>query len=354
MNKQAVAHVYSKGLGVLLSTWLLAVSPAQAQETLSPQNKHQDSPTPVNISTGMIQTAGLNSEVPLFVPTHPRVTTTLRFPEAIGAPEGRGFTEDENKVPGEYLVAWTRGDSHLTVTPLPGAAALNLNIPYKGDTYVVYFYPVERQFQALASLRLVQAPTNTRQAPGTVGNEKQSRIGGIPATRLLGLLDKVKLLRAVAPGKGQSQLAATLGLELACPSTTQKTEYLTKDPASPDLEILITHVVRDPSLGALAFALRLINHSKQVLTLGGVKFTAYCGGKTFQQGMAEVPALLSASEETEGFLTIETEALSPFRAENPWLVRTLGASTQAQDPKSAEREGIQGREKEEPLRPSKS
>ena len=103
----------------------------------------------VALGSNMVQCLPLNSTKPLFLPTHPRVATTLRFPGPIGAPEGRGFTEDESKHPGEYLVTWTPGESHLTVTPLPGAGPLNLNIPYEGDIYVAYFYPVEKQVAAV-------------------------------------------------------------------------------------------------------------------------------------------------------------------------------------------------------------
>jgi hypothetical protein len=262
----------------------------------------------------------LDPAMPLFVPTHPRVTTTLRFPGAIGAPEGRGFTEDEAKSPGEYLVAWTRGDTHLTVTPLAGAAALNLNIPYEGNTYVVYFYPVERQFQALASLRFLKSGTETVTAklrrPG--GPSTQSgRPDTIEPVLLLGLLDKIKLLRAVTPGDAQQRLAATLGLELHCPERPPAGEAReSKAGESPVCEI--THVARDPSLGALAFVLRLRNPSERAEILTGAEMAVFCGSSRFYGRLLDAPDLLAPKEEAEAFVLIQQAPLLPLRAANTW------------------------------------
>ena len=279
---------------------------------------------PPIVSTGLIQGAVLDPSQPLFVPTHPRVTTTLRFPGPIGAPEGRGFTEDESKAPGEYLVAWTRGDPHLTVTPLPGAAALNLNIPYRGDTYVVYFYPVERQFQALASLRLLEAGEATpppQRAAVKAAQKPGPRKDAVPTASLLGLIDKLKLLRAVAPGKGQRSLAKTMGVELHCPQAETKTPTVGASDAEGGLQIEASHVVRDPSLGALAFVLRLRNGSGQAETLSGAEFSVLCGSSELYGRLTEAPLILLSGEEAEAFLVVREDPLCPLKAENHWTVK---------------------------------
>jgi len=92
---------------------------------------------------------------PLFVPTHPRVTTTIRFPGEIGVSDGQGFhrrsakeiTAGNGRLTSEYHIQWTQGDSYFTVVPLAGAGTRNLNVPYQGNTYVLYFYPVEKRFR---------------------------------------------------------------------------------------------------------------------------------------------------------------------------------------------------------------
>ena len=128
--------------------------------------------------SGVIQVVALDATRPLFVPTHPRVTTTIRFPGEIGVSDGQGFTEDPAKeitagngrLTSEYHIQWTQGDAYFTVVPLASAGTRNLNVPYQGNTYVLYFYPVEKQFQAVALLNLVEGEAESNRGmkgPGT-------------------------------------------------------------------------------------------------------------------------------------------------------------------------------------------
>jgi len=273
---------------------------------------------------GPVQAAVLNSGQPLFVPTHMRVTTTLRFPGPIGAPEGRGFTEDEAKMPGEYLVAWTRGEHHLTVTPLPGAGALNLNVPYEGQTYVFYFYPVDKQFQALASLNLVLTPSTIPQSVtggtlmngGSVRPLRQKLSPASPA-RLLGLVDKLRLLRALAPGPGLDALVKSMGLELVNAYASGKGAEWRE---AGGLEVMITHVVRDPGKASLGFAFRLRNTAAEPRAPDVTNAVIRCGGRILGGALGDLPAILMPGEEQEAFLAAPCPADAVLSADNDWRI----------------------------------
>lgn len=272
------------------------------------------------VAENMIQTASLEALRPLFVPTHPRVTTTLRFPSAIGAPEGRGFTEDDSKVPGEYLVSWTRGEAHLTVTPLGKAGALNLNIPYEGETYVFYFFPVERQFEALTSLRLSKGP------PAKTDRSSQLRPDFAPAqapsaSQLLGLLDKMKVIRATNPGSGQKQLAKQLGIQLGIqlqPSGHKGAAIGEVGTADQIFEVQLLFVAKDQALNALGFHLRLTNRGKGVTAPDSARCLVKCGKNSFPCKLIDGPGILGPSETGECFVIIENESLQPLGVENTW------------------------------------
>jgi len=274
------------------------------------------------VESGPVQAAVLDASQPLFVPTHARVTTTLRFPGPIGAPEGRGFTEDESKTPGEYLVSWTRGEHHLTVTPLQGAGALNLNVPYEGQTYVFYFYPVERQFQALASLNLlVRRISQAKEVKGAkgsgVGRVGESQAVASSPGRLLGLVDKLRLLRALAPGPGLDALVQSMGLELV-------NAYADGNGAewreAGGLELMVTHVVRDPRSGTLGFALRVRNTGGAPRAPDVSNLVIRCGGRVLGGALGDLPAILMPGEELEAFLAAPCPADFPLAAANEWRI----------------------------------
>jgi len=194
--------------------------------------------------SGVIQVVALDATRPLFVPTHPRVTTTIRFPGEIGVSDGQGFTEDPTKeitagngrLTSEYHIQWTQGDAYFTVVPLAGAGTRNLNVPYQGNTYVLYFYPVEKQFQAVALLNLIEGeagPMRGMKGPGTgpsgageataVNSSAVKRLTTLPAppyvpvtpARLLGFMDRLKLIHATPPGPELAGLAQAMDVEVA-------------------------------------------------------------------------------------------------------------------------------------------
>jgi hypothetical protein len=125
----------------------------------------------------VIRHAELNPDVPIFVPVHPRIATTVSFPRPIGEPLGTGFIDAENvgkvssenaKTPpmarGEYVIDYEQGDTFFTVQPTARSELLNLNVPFEGATIVFYFYPVQSPLSALASLILQDKPLNAARA----------------------------------------------------------------------------------------------------------------------------------------------------------------------------------------------
>jgi len=272
---------------------------------------------PDNTPAGMIQAAVLDAGKPLFIPTHPRVTTTLRFPGPIGCPEGRGFTEDEGKVPGEYLVSWTRGENHLTVIPLVGAGPLNLNVPYAGETYVLYFYPVERQFQALACLRLgvergeqAKGPQTRRAAPASKADD----------AHCVGLMDKLRLLRVMAPGKSRNALAEQMGLELHIPTKGTSPAGSAARDTGGELECRVTLVARAPETGLYAFSVLLRNPGSAAVSLEPGPCLARTGSLQLRERLRELPAIIAAGESVELLLVAEGDPLEPAAVANDWSI----------------------------------
>lgn len=255
-----------------------------------------------------IQTVVLDPSRPLYIPTHPRVTTTVRFPGPVGSPEGRGFTENEESHPGEYLVTWTRGDAYFTVCPLEGAGPLNLNVPYQNSTYVLFFYPTETPTKALACLNLSKAQGDAppAAAPARLNNPPPAPAKAIldPA-RGLGLIDRMKALAAQRTGPGATQTA--LGLKLLIP---QEGELRLFDHGSYELEVLSLY--QDEHLGACGLRLRIKNKVTKELALDASGFVLRIGAQLFPSASADAPERLAAGESREAFLCFATgRALGP-------------------------------------------
>jgi hypothetical protein len=261
-----------------------------------------------------IQTAPLDPTRPLYVATHPRVTTTVRFPSPMGPPEGRGFTEDEAKHPGEYLVSWTPGESHFTVTPLASAGALNLNVPYQGSTYVVYFYPAPRQLDAVASLVLTAAP-----AAGTAVEPRRGEAvegEGGPA-RLVGFIDRLRLIRAAPDPAALARIASAMGLRAR--------EASGPGPAAPPAEatrheVRLLRIVRDPRAGFLGFCLRVRNKTGEPQALNVSSFKAHAAAAVLTQAAVDCPRILGPGEEVDAFLVVACPPLEPYSEMNEWRV----------------------------------
>jgi len=251
---------------------------------------------------GCIQQLPLDASRPLYVPTHPRVSTTLRFPSAVEAPEGRGFTEDEGSQPGEYLVSWTRGDSHFTVVPLEGAGPLNLNVPYKGRTYVFYFYPADSQFHAVASLVCTDDNGRTGNSPQQTSPAlpvPEPKLNTVPLTpaRALGLIDRLKLIEA-CPEAQRTARAGELGLQLSSGvSTTVPVDYGLYE-LRPGL------MCADERMQGVAFCVVLINRAPHAIAFDPSGFGARVDGAYLSSFCSDVPPVLAPGEESKAYFVV--------------------------------------------------
>ena len=330
-------------------------------------NAAQETPALVApAGSGVIQVVALDATKPLFVPTHPRVTTTIRFPGEIGVSDGQGFTEDPAKeitagngrLTSEYHIQWTQGDSYFTIVPLAGAGTRNLNVPYQGNTYVLYFYPVEKQFQAVALLNLVEGEAGSKwgikdagagQSGGCEATAMNSstvkRLTTLPASpyvpitpaRLLGFMDRLKLIHATPPGPELAGLAQAMDVEVALTRAELDARPPAAPHAAPDLvgvagvipggvtdnglfQCVLLRAVRDNKLNCVGFILLLRNLTDQAIAFDVASFAARSGAANLGQILSDAPAILAPREEKEAYFIVRLERSNPMRAGNPWKI----------------------------------
>jgi hypothetical protein len=316
--------------------------------------------------SGIIQVVALDATKPLFVPTHPRVTTTIRFPGEIGVSDGQGFTEDPAKeitsgngrLISEYHIQWTQGDSYFTVVPLAGAGTRNLNVPYQGNTYVLYFYPVEKQFQAVALLNLVEGEAGSKRGIKDAGagqsggceatamnSSTVKRLTTLPASpyvpitpaRLLGFMDRLKLIHATPPGPELAGMAQAMDVEVALSRAELDARPPAAPHAAPDLvgvagvipggvtdnglfQCVLLRAVRDNKLNCVGFILLLRNLTDQAIAFDVASFAARSGAASLGQILSDAPAILAPHEEKEAYFIVCLERSNPMRAGNAWTI----------------------------------
>jgi hypothetical protein len=293
-----------------------------------------------------IQSVELTAARAYYVPTHPRVTTTIRFPQEIGAPEGAVgvFTEDAGKQSGEYLVNWQQGDAYLTVTPLRDSQMANLNVPCGEQTVVVYFYPVPDPSKAIACVNLIAPSIASRQsiAPGVAAvvtrQSAPPTTNILPATpaRLLGMLDRLKLIHATSTAEELTTLAEAMKIEVAWSAEGSGGPSLpsastASRPNGPTLigsgindagwyEIVLLRAVRDPRLNCIGFVCLIRNTSDQMLTFDVNSFGARAGAEYLPQRISDAPPELKPGDQQPAYFVITPSANSPLRAANDWRI----------------------------------
>ncbi|HVU35286.1 MAG TPA: hypothetical protein VHE61_17755 [Opitutaceae bacterium] len=299
-----------------------------------------------------VQNVPLDAARPYFVPTHPRVMTTIRFPREIGAPEGAVsiFTEDATAAPGEYLVSWQPGDPYFTVAPLTSAGMANLNVPYQGRTYVLYFYPVTDPLGAVAVVNLLETgPVSAAPVPGDdtrpTGAARQAPTAGqvvkrstplpdpsVPATpaRLVGFLDRLKLIHATPPGPALAAMAKAMDVQIAIaqdPDDATPTAAANDDPvrrvrARPNdgglFKILLLRTVRDRRLNCLGFVCLVLNTSDQVLAFDIGSFGARAGAAYLVQRISDAEPILKPGAQSPAYFVVQAPPNAPLLADNDW------------------------------------
>lgn len=282
----------------------------------------------------VVRQAEINPAVPVFVPVHPRIATTITFPRPIGEPVGTGFVDSETIQKaaaegkelgprGEYAITYVQGESAFTVQPLPKSELLNLNVPFEGSTIVLYFYVVDKPLSAVASLTFVEhaairAPVALTKMVGR--EEAKSTESGIqraetlpkssfkPASpaRLDGFLRKLKLVHAAHVGSELADLSSAMNLAVAVSAAEDVSASDIRQPMNDAVlyQLILLRAVRDPALDAVGFIILFRNTSDRELVFDLRTLSARCGAALYTAQVADAPAKLQPGEAKPGYFVV--------------------------------------------------
>lgn len=287
----------------------------------------------------VIQHAVLDETRPYFVATHPRVTTTIRFPRAIEPPEGAVgvFGEDARVSSTEYVISWQPGDSFFTLVAGRDAKLANLNVPFEGRTFVFYFYPATDPLKAVAAVNLTFG-TETRDRPRTGPDPSSARpreavqraseppkrsLAAATPNRLMGLLDRMKLVHATKEGPQLEALARAMALEIVVCGPAAATSLARLSTPVTDAgwyQLLLLRVVRDPRVNAIGFIGLLRNVSGQTLVFDPASFGVRAGTSYYSQRISDAPAVLPPGAQSPVYFVIQPGAATPLSLANAWRV----------------------------------
>jgi hypothetical protein len=210
-----------------------------------------------------------------------------------------------------------------------------LNVPYRGNTYVFYFYPADNQFQALASLNCLEAQGAASQVPaatgpGTAGNgpPEMSERALLSPARALGLIDRLKIVHSSAKAH-IAERAFQLGLELASsplcgvekPSTGKEAMLIESPQQNCGLfDMELCFIARDSRLCGVAFCLLLRNKTPQPLAFDVASFGARQGPLYFGQFVSDAPGILLPGEQREAFFAISTPSSQKLSLSGLWRI----------------------------------
>jgi len=219
------------------------------------------------------------------VPVSQNRITTVSFPDMIGAIDG-AFISTQPDQSGLFQLAHTKGSSFFSVRCLTEQteAQTNLNIRWKGDTYVLLL-----QHSTEPKLSIVfQEPVQT------VQHRKGRRQTALTPVDLIGLLDKAK---------------AFPFLKEHHPNAVVDVKYvdLKKKPQVSKLdgfEILIEEVFRFEQYDTLVFQLILRNVNEEDINYRPDSFTVQAGDHTYPQSVSDGTGLLKAKTQSTVYIAI--------------------------------------------------
>ena len=227
-----------------------------------------------------IQSVTLDDRVVVTVPVATNRVTTISFPGPISAIDAAGVTVDP-KLPGEFLLAHTKGSSFVSVRSLEKKAAANLNIRWNKRTYV--FELVESNLPVLA-----------------LNLEERRAIQAAPAaplvspTRLLALLDKAKsypLLKQQHPASVAQVEVKTFG------DKSEVTDFM-------DYEIQIVEIFRFNPEDTLVFHVALRNKSMKELRYRPNTFAIRAGNRLYHQSISDASGAMPPNSESTVYFAI--------------------------------------------------
>lgn len=269
-----------------------------------------------DLSDSRIWEVLMDERIAIPVPTHPKVTTTVSFPQVIGSPDGAGFTVSPSQVKGEFLISWSPGNTYFSITPLSQTSRRNLNVPFDGKIYSFEFFP-SSEFQAALQIIMRDSPKlgkNIKIKRKTTPPKPQFQPASSP--RIVGVLDTLKMLLQL----DDNRLAATLEkmpyIEYVVNRDITSTDY-----GSYNLSLIAS--VRNNKFDTIAFAVRIENTSNEKLQIDPESWSARVGDRVFYQVTSDSISELDAKNETIiYFAIIGTPEGSPnfISADNPWII----------------------------------
>jgi hypothetical protein len=187
--------------------------------------------------------ATLNHSEPAVVKVGINGVTSLEFPYKIEAIDGYGFSQ----APGSedtFQISYTKGSNYFSVRALKPGVTGNLTVVLDQKVYSLFFE--ESNDPSFVNI-FTAATSNGSAAPGERKAVQEGKVA--PPAQLGALLEKVKgyaLLKATSPEMLD-------GLQVAEPGKTIK--------VSDHVELTIRRVLKDDSLGAVAFEVGIDNRS---------------------------------------------------------------------------------------------
>ncbi|PTY05264.1 hypothetical protein DB347_17525 [Opitutaceae bacterium EW11] len=296
------------------------------------------------VGADVVRRVEIDPATPVFIPVHPRIATTVSFPRPIGEPMGTGFVEaeafqkamSEGKTVGgrgEYLITFSQGDAFFTVQPMQQSELLNLNVPFEGETVVLFFYLVEQPLAAVASLNFIDKPVSrvgkngpagTLKNPGASGerggdvsrpvvtgilrSETAPAPSSLPASpaRLEGLLRKLKLVHAAHAGSELDDLASALKLNVAISAAEDPQSLEIPHPVNRSalFELVILRAARDSALDSVGFVTLFRNTSEKEIVFDLRTLSVRCGAALYTARVIDAPASLRPGEVLPGYFVI--------------------------------------------------
>lgn len=158
----------------------------------------------------------------------------------------------------------------------------------------------------------------------------------VPATpaRLMGFLDRLKLLHATPPGPALDELTRAMRVEVA--ATSEALARPSGDPPDASLrtglvaelgsglndagvfQLILLRAVRDVRTGCIGFICLVRNTSTQVLAFDVNSFGARAGAEYLAQRISDATPILKPDEQSPAYFIVQPPPSRPLLADNPW------------------------------------
>ena len=254
-----------KALVLILLCAPLSISAAQSLGNNAPISIS----TPPSIGQNTIKTYVLDDEnvFVIRVPQPNKGVTTISFPAALTALQGSNVSAVPHPE-ARFLIDYSAGSNFFSLIST-GRGETNLNVIYKGKTYVLDLVPADKPDYAVNFVHDTVHAVN--------GHSQTT----IPTSVLIGLLDKAKALPLLA----QNEPDIMSQVEVATPLRVMYYK---------GFRVQINKVYRFESEDTLVFSLTLINDTGDDIYYLSNNFAVRVGDRVFTQSLSEASGLIPA------------------------------------------------------------